>query len=255
MKTTTVAVLVAAACMIPAAGFSADGPGAKYTATGMLRISRQAPFIIFPPAHQDSEQEFATFKRTQEQLLKSRFVMLAALRKPDVAKLLDVQTVQHVGDAVRWLQSLVKVEFPGDAEIMTVSVTTGDPRESATLARAVVDAYFAEIVNAERDQKRQRLDELDRACVEKETELRSKREDLKKLAEVLGVSDGETFNLKQKLALEVLSSTGKRWPKLSLNCSSVAASWRNRKPRCKTPMLRPAPRCSRRSSGWRPPLP
>ena len=204
MKTRAALVLVAAACMIPAAGFSADRPGAKYTATGLLRISRQAPFIIFPPAHQDSEQEFETYKKTQEQLLKSRFVMLAALRKPEVAKLPDVQTVQHVADAVRWLQSLVKVEFPGDAEIMTVSVTTGDPHESATLARAVVDAYFREVVEAERDQKRQRLNELDRACVEKETEIRGKLEDLKKLAETLGVSDSETLTMKQKLALEEL---------------------------------------------------
>ena len=136
--------------------------------------------------------------------MKSRFVMLAVLRKPEVAKLLDVQAVQHVADAVRWLQSLVKVEFPGDAEIMTVSVTTGDPHESTTLARAVVDAYFREVVEAERDQKRQRLNELDRAYVEKETEIRGKMEDLQKLAETLGLSAGQTLTLKQKLALEEL---------------------------------------------------
>ena len=197
-------VLLAAACVIPAAGFAADGPGAKYTATGLLRVNRQTPFIMFPPAHQDSEQEYEIYKRTQEQLLKSRFVMLAALRKPEVAKLLDVQAVQHVADVVRWLQSLVKVEFPGDAEIMTVSVTTGDPHESAALARAVVDAYLTEVVNAERDQKRQRLSELDRAYAEKETEIRGKLEDLKRLAETLGVSDTQTLTLKQKLALDEL---------------------------------------------------
>ena len=52
MKTRAALVLVAAACMIPVVGLSADKPGAKYTATGSLRISRQTPFIIFPPAHQ-----------------------------------------------------------------------------------------------------------------------------------------------------------------------------------------------------------
>ena len=62
-----------------------------------------------------------------------------------------------------------------------------------------------EVVESERDQKRGRLNELDRAFVEKETESRGKREDLKKLAETLGTSDTETLNMKQKLALEMLS--------------------------------------------------
>jgi hypothetical protein len=204
MKARNMAVVWAAACMIPSVGFAGDGgdgPGGAYTATSSLRVSWEAPYIMFPSAHRDSEKEYETYKKTQEQLLKSRFVLLAALRKAEVAKLPDVQVVQNVGDVVRWLENLVKVGFPGDAEIMTVSVTTGDPHESATLARAVVDAYLTEVVNAERDRKRQRLSELDRAYVEKETDVRAKREDLKKLAEMLGVSDSETLTLKQRLAL------------------------------------------------------
>jgi succinoglycan biosynthesis transport protein ExoP len=73
------------------------------------------------------------------------------------------------------------------------------------LVRATVDAFLTEVVNAEGYQKRQRLSELDRAFIEKETEIRAKREDLKKLAEQLGTSDTETLTLKQKLALEELT--------------------------------------------------
>jgi chromosome segregation ATPase len=127
---------------------------------------------------------------------------LAALRKRDVAKLASVQEAQKSGDVVRWLASMVKVDFPGDAEIMSVSVTRNDPREAATLVQAIVDAYMTDIVDSERNQKRVRLAELDRAFIEKETDLRVKREDLKKLADTLGTVEKETLSLKQGVALE-----------------------------------------------------
>jgi polysaccharide biosynthesis transport protein len=88
---------------------------------------------------------------------------------------------------------------------MEVDATSNDPQEAADLSRAVVDAYLNEVVYAERDMKRQRLNELDKAYSEKDTEVRTKREQLKKLADQLGVSEKETLAFKQKLALEQLS--------------------------------------------------
>ena len=131
-------------------------------------------------------------------------MLTAALRKPEVAKLPSVQEATKE-DAVSWLTKYTSVSFPGKAEIMEVNVTRSDPQEATTLVRAVVDAYMKEVVESERDQKRTRLNELDRAYVEKETEIRGKREDLKKLAETLGTSDTEALNMRQKLALEELS--------------------------------------------------
>jgi polysaccharide biosynthesis transport protein len=205
MKTRAAAIPVAALCAALLSGCSENGLGGKYTSTSTLRVSRQTPFIVYPPAHQDSEKEYDVYKKTQAELVKGRFVLLAALRKPEVAKLPAVQRECKSGDDVKWLKGLVKVEFPGDAELMTVSVTTGDPQESVALARAVVDAYLTEVVNVERDRKRVRLSELDRAFVENETDVRCKTEDLKKLAEQLGTSDSGTLTLKQQLALEELT--------------------------------------------------
>ena len=184
-------------CMIagmvawPAANAVCQGaglPGAKHTATAWLRVARQQPHLLFKLAPPDSDKEIDIYRRTQQVLVKSRFVLLAALRKPEVAKLPSIQEKQRQGDPVRWLGELVKVEFPNDAEVMSVSVTTGDPREAAMLATAVVNAYLTEVVGVERDQKRQRLGELDRILTEKETELRAKKSDLRQLAAQLGQS-------------------------------------------------------------------
>jgi hypothetical protein len=97
------------------------------------------------------------------------------------------------------------VTFPGKAELMEVGLTSVDSEAAAILVREVVEAYLREVVNAELDQKRQRLSELDRAFAEKEQEIRSRRETLKKLASELGTSATEALTLKQKLALEELS--------------------------------------------------
>ena len=50
-----------------------------------------------------------------------------------------------------------------------------------------------------------RLSEVDKACSEKEQDIRTSRESLKKLASELGTSATENLTLKQKLALEELS--------------------------------------------------
>jgi capsular exopolysaccharide synthesis family protein len=88
---------------------------------------------------------------------------------------------------------------------MQVDVARPQAKEAATLVQAIVDAYLTDVVDAERNQKRVRLGEMDRAYIEKETDVRAKREDLKKLAETLGTSDTETLNVKQRLALELLT--------------------------------------------------
>lgn len=195
--------LLCAAIAGPAVWF---GVGAKYVASSYLRVAMQEKSIAFVEGGQGVNKEsFEIYKSTQQQLVLSRFVLMAALRKPEVVKLASIQDEQENGDPVSWLAKRMSVSYPGKAEFMEVSLAREDANECTTLVRAVVDAYMTEVVNAERDQKRQRLSELDRAYVEKETEIRSKREDLKKLAEQLGTSDTETLTLKQKIALEELT--------------------------------------------------
>ena len=115
-------------------------------------------------------------------------------------------TRKKSGDPLKWLKSQVHVTFPGNAEIMEVSLTADDPDEAVTLLRAIVDAYLHGVVNAEQDRKRARLAEVDKAVNEKEQEIRASRESLKKLAATLGMSATPgNLTLKQKLALEEVS--------------------------------------------------
>ncbi len=78
---------------------------------------------------------------------------------------------------VDWLQRNLSVSFPGHAEVMQVSLSGDDPKEVTILVNAVVDTYLNEIVSAERAEKRSRLSDLEKACAEKETQIRATRRD------------------------------------------------------------------------------
>ena len=180
-----------------------------YTATAVLQVRFETPTVAgaTPGGAQaiDPPDRFEIYKATQQQLLVSRFVLAAALRDREVAKLPSIRREQRTGDPVRWIKGQLRVTFPGDAEIMEVSLTAENPEEAATLVKAVVDAYLHEFVNTDVDRRRLRLAELDRAVSEKEQDIRARREELKKLATELGTSTTENLTLRQKLVLEELS--------------------------------------------------
>lgn len=168
-----------------------------YTSGSLLRVASDQEKILFNTA--DRFTDFDIYKGSQIQYLKSRFVLIAAIRKSEIAKL---PTIEQEDDPVVWLAEHVQVGFPGNAEIMQVSLRGKNPEEVAALVNGVVDAYMTEVVDVERNERRQRLSDLDKIYAEKETELRDKRTDLKVLAEQLGTGDSEALNLKQKLILE-----------------------------------------------------
>jgi len=170
-----------------------------YTAAALLRVAASEQQLVFKTAERSAMTAFGIYKGTQQQLLKSPFVLTAALRKPGIAKL---QVVKDELDPVVWLSSELKVTFPGDAEIMQVSLTSKDKDAAKEIVSAVVGAYMDEVVDVERNKRRGRLSELERVHAEKQAEMRSKRTELKQLAEHLGTADDEALTLKQQIYLQ-----------------------------------------------------
>ena len=179
------------------------GWGERYTASAYLRVPMQESPILptFEVLGADRDR-FEIYKNTQQALLQNRFVLLAAIRKPEVKRLPPIQ--EHI-DPASWLGMQLAITFPNKAEVMEVDVTRADPAEATTLVNAVIDAYLTEVVNAERNLKQQRLNELDRAFSAKEADIRDRRTELKQLSEKLGTDEKETLNLREKLALEELT--------------------------------------------------
>jgi hypothetical protein len=183
------------------------GRASSYTATAVLHVAARQPRFLEPADYREDlgkfdPREFGVYKNTQQQLIKGDFVLIAALRRKDVA---SIPVIREEPDPVRWLVDHVKVDFPGDGEIMRVSLTWDDPKHAAALVDAVVESYLAEVVDKERAQRLERLDEFDEAYTYKEAELRRKQSDFKQLVEALGTGDQRKPTLEQQMALQQLS--------------------------------------------------
>jgi len=177
--------------------------GARYTASAFLRVAALEQALVFDTQETQHQTEFEIFKATQQQLLASRFVLNAALRNPEIANLPSVRAEK---DEVGWLAEELRVHYPGEAEIMEVSLAGSNPREVEALVNAVVQAYLDKVVVQERNQRGQRLDKLDSVYIEKEKESRTKRAQLRQWVEKLGTGDMETLSLKQQSAMQELAA-------------------------------------------------
>jgi capsular polysaccharide biosynthesis protein len=179
------------------------GWGPTYESTAYLRVRPQERTTLFSGAETPSPPDLTEFnmcKATQQQLIKSRFVLSHALRSPDV---LDFTIDQRQADPATWLSDEVQVYFPANGEIMAVSMVSRDGKEAQALVQAVVDAYLSQVVPAESNQRRLRLDQLERIHTEHSARMRARRNELQELAERLGTTANQKeLSLKQQVAID-----------------------------------------------------
>ena len=127
----------------------------NYRASAWLRIAGSKPSIMFTVRGDD---ELLANPEAAATLVTSRFVLMAALRKPGVSQL---GCLADEEDRLTWLKEHVEVSFPGDSEIMEIAVTGDDPSELVTLVNAVKDAFMEEVVGVDRENHLRRKRVLD----------------------------------------------------------------------------------------------
>jgi uncharacterized protein involved in exopolysaccharide biosynthesis len=154
----TVLALLAAGILAggPLQAAETAAPAAKtYTAVAVLLVERQEPSIVPRGGETIDPGEFETFRATQMQLIKSRWVILAALRDSKIKDLPVIRRADATHVAVRMLANAIRVQAPDrHSGVVTVSITTYDPAEAAALVNAIVGAYMHEVVQAAGKPKR-----------------------------------------------------------------------------------------------------
>ena len=183
----------------------------KYSASAYLRIDASDRPLIFKTADDaiGPGGDFNLYKSTQQQLVRTPFVLKAALRD---TKLSSVEEIAEQDDPVNWLKDNLKVVFPGNGEIMQISIETVSPTACVPIVNGVVDAYMQEVVMTDRNERLKRLDTLEKVFSERTNQVRSKRVELKNLATTLGTSDTSSLTVAQQNALQQF---GKMQEKLS----------------------------------------
>lgn len=170
---------------------------AHYTAFALLRVASTEPRLVFETA--ETGADFNTYRRTQVALMKSRFVLNAALRKKGLS---DLSIVRQQQFPLQWLESAIKVDSYDSPEILRISMTGDHPEELSAIVNAVKDAFLEEVVHAERKERVARLNDLERIFEQTEEKVRRKEERISSLAKQLGTGDVEALTVKQQMALE-----------------------------------------------------
>ncbi len=180
----------------------------KYTAFAQVRVAATQPWIFHWNADTpEGRTEFDTYKRFQASELKSRFVLNAALNKPEVKRL---RLIREQPEPIPFLEDELKVQTKDGQEIVTVALTGTDPDEVVTLVRAVVQAYMDEIVTREQEDRKARVGRLELAYNNAREAVIRKQKHLQERAAQLRGSGPQGNAKKETLLLTSLADARKR---------------------------------------------
>jgi hypothetical protein len=171
------------------------------TATALFEV-RQFETSITSDEYRASEKEFEIIKATQIALLKSKFLLTAALRDPGVASL---SVFAGLDDPETWLQDHLEVSYPQDGEILSISLS-GPKSQADDLCRAVdaiAEAYNKEVLVKEKGRRLTYRDMLQRSLQNLNAEIKRKFEDYFELEKALGKSDGP-MSIEQQISMKRL---------------------------------------------------
>jgi hypothetical protein len=149
----------------------------------MFRETEAVAWLRVKQLDTETEEEFDAYRKTQVQLIKSPFVLTAALRRPEISKL---EAVRNKDDQVGWLQERIQVATPMDSEVVQIRMRGADPHDVQQIVNAVAHAYLSEVVNKDRGERLERHDKLAIKYKELLAELRTRRAEEKNLNEANG---------------------------------------------------------------------
>jgi polysaccharide biosynthesis transport protein len=152
---------------------------AKYTTTSMIQVSMWDP-VIYSKENQQGLSDFNTYLKTQADLLRSQFVLTAALRDPEVAGL---PMLREQVDPIQFLIDELKIETKEGSEIIKMSLSGEDPRGVARIVNAIQQAFFDEVIVGELKRKKERLRVLEDQIQKNQAEVKQKRKNLEQAEE------------------------------------------------------------------------
>ncbi len=178
----------------------------RYTAFAQIHINA-ADSSYFP--HGDANRSlYRSFRTTQSARMKSRFVLIEALKAESV-KFLPI--VREQPDPLIWLEDELKLELPEESEITTLTMMGSDPDAIVKIVQAIYQAYLKQVNDEEPRLKSERLAELRKILTQKNTGLKDKKDLFKKEAERLGTTDSQAIALKLTSMRQTLNDLTRQW--------------------------------------------
>jgi polysaccharide biosynthesis transport protein len=177
LPASTVGLLLAAA-LGAAAWFLVPPP--KHTVRTLVRVPSK-PWTPLPvPA---AAPDLNTHQRNLVALLKSRFVLNAALRDPKIANL---PVFPEGSEPVEWLEQEIKADFSLAPEILRIELSGDQTEELKALVTAIQKAFVREVLDKEVGERRNQLARVRELREKFERQLKEGRADQKRLEPMAG---------------------------------------------------------------------
>jgi hypothetical protein len=146
-------------------------------ATALFRVaSRQPSLLDDNSVGQINQSEYRLFKDTQRALVKSYYVLNAAVRKPGIATLSIFRGRSVTPE--EWIEQHLEVDFPHQSEFMQIRLRgiEGQGPDLARIVDAVAQAYSDEAIYKERARQSAALDLLNRSLEDLRSKIAEKSE-------------------------------------------------------------------------------
>lgn len=182
---------------------------APYGTSAELLISSVQHKLLFDTA--ERRAAFNTYKQTQMRLVKSPYVLQAALRPKEISEL---SLIREATNQVDWLEENISVSSPA-AEFIRISISGEKPKELASLVNAVTQAYLTEVVDESSRDRRKRLNQLDDIARQKDEAIKIKRKSYEALAVSLNASKPSQADYRQQHLLDMHIQLRREWAQIS----------------------------------------
>ncbi|MDW8198669.1 MAG: hypothetical protein RMJ56_13815 [Gemmataceae bacterium] len=133
----------------------------KYESYALLQVSSVPTALANPNNPNQARTDFATYVKTTAALLKSEFVLNAALR--DIK---DLPTIKAQKDPLKFLDEEIQVAWQDGSEVIRITFKGTIPEDTRLIVDAVQKAFMANVIQRDVQEKRNFLTELEKAQAE-----------------------------------------------------------------------------------------
>ena len=146
-------------------------PG-KYESYALLHVASTPNGVGAGGDPNRGKTEFVTYLKTTAQLIKSEFVLNAALNDPKY-RIAELPTLKEQKDPIKYLDEKLVVGS-SDTEVIKISLEGDRPEDVQKIVDAVKDAYYQEVVMKEINQKKAFMLTVEQAKATLESAMKNK---------------------------------------------------------------------------------
>jgi Mrp family chromosome partitioning ATPase len=133
----------------------------KYDSYALLQVSSVPTAVANQNNPNQARTDFVTYLKTTSALIKSEFVLNAALRE-----IKDLPTIKSQSDPIKYLDEELQVTWQDGSEVIRVSFKGTEPQDAKKIVDAVQKAFMNEVVQKDVQEKQRFLKTVEDAQVE-----------------------------------------------------------------------------------------